>query len=122
VTTADGELVGIVSRSDLLTAFLRPDDEIRAGIESALTEPRPSIEEGQIDVLVEDGVAKLEGRVAYKSQIPRVVSVARTIDGVVDVVSRLEYEVDDVGPEKSGPQPCAHAAAGGDDTWRSLEA
>lgn len=119
VTTADGELVGIVSRSDLLAAFLRPDDEIRAGIERALTEPRPSIDEGQIGVLVENGVAMLEGRVAYKSQIPRIVSIARTIDGVVDVVSRLEYEVDDVDPEKVGPGPWAHAAAGGDDTWRS---
>jgi hypothetical protein len=47
------------------------------------------------------------------------VSVARTIDGVVDVVSRLEYEVDDVGPEKSGPAPWAHATRGGGDTWRA---
>ena len=43
-------------------------------------------------MLVEDGVAQLDGRVGFKRQIPRVVSIARTIDGVVNVESRLEYD------------------------------
>lgn len=103
VTDAHGTLIGIVSRSDLLTAFLRSDDEIRAAIEDALNEPRPSIEPGQTRVVVEDGVATLDGEVLLKSQIPRIVSIARAIDGVVGVESRLEYEVDDVGPERADP-------------------
>ena len=119
VTDVHGDLVGIVSRSDLLTTFLRPDDEIRAAIEGALTEPRPSIEEGQITVLVEDGVATLDGHVGFKSQVPRIVSLARTIDGVVDVESRLGYDVDDVDRETMGPAPWAHAAAGGRDVASS---
>jgi CBS domain-containing protein len=122
VTNAEGDLVGIVSRSDLLTTFLRSDDEIRAAIEDELTEPRPSIEEGQIRVVVEDGVAKLGGHVGFKSQIPRIVSIARTIDGVVDVESRLEYKIDDVGPEGPDPAPWDRSAAGVGDTRRSPEA
>jgi CBS domain-containing protein len=122
VMDAHGELVGIVSRSDLLTTFLRPDDESRDAIESALIEPMPPIENGQIRVVVENGVAKLDGHVGFKSQIPRIANIARTIDGVVDVEPRLDYEIDDVGPERSVPGPWAHSAAGVDDTWRSPSA
>lgn len=120
VTDSHGTLVGIVSRSDLLTAFLRSDDEIRAAIEDALNEPRPSIEPGQTRVVVEDGVATLDGEVLLKSQIPRIVSIARAIDGVVGVESRLAYEVDDVGPEGADPAPWARPPAGlVGEAWRS---
>lgn len=119
VTDAHGDLVGVVSRSDLLTTFLRPDDEIRAAIERAVTEPRPSTEEGRIRVLVEDGVAKLDGHVGSKSQIPWIVSIARKVDGVVDVESRLEFDIDDVGPVEQSPALWARSGAGAGDGWRS---
>jgi CBS domain-containing protein len=119
VMDAHGELVGIVSRSDLLTTFLRPDDEIRDAIESALIEPMPPIEKGQVRVVVENGVAKLDGHVGFRSQIPRIVNVARTIDGVVGVESRLEYNVDDLGPEGPSPAPWARSTVGAGDTWRT---
>ena len=120
VTDAHGTLVGIVSRADLLTAFLRSDDEIRAAIEDALNEPRPSIEPGQTRVVIEDGVATLDGEVRLKSQITRIVSIARAIDGVVGVESRLEYEVDDVGPEGADPSPWERPPADlAGEAWRS---
>jgi len=120
VTDAHGTLIGIVSRSDLLTAFLRSDDEIRAAIEDALNEPRPSIEPGQIRVVVEDGVATLDGEVLLKSQVPRIVSIARAIDGVVGVESRLVYKVDDVGPEGTDPALWARPPADlVSEAWRS---
>jgi CBS domain-containing protein len=120
VTDAHGDLVGIVTRSDLLTTFLRPDDEIRDAIDGALTEPMPSIEKGQIRTVVDNGIAKLDGHVGFKSQIPRIVSIARSIDGVVDVESLLEYDVDDLGPGEPSPAPWARSTAGTGDTWRSL--
>ena len=118
VTDAHGDLVGIVSRSDLLTTFLRPDEEIRTAIEHAITEPRPSTEQGRIRVLVEDGVAELDGRVMAKSQIPWIVSIARKVDGVVDVESRLEFDIDDVGSVEPRPSPWARSGARTGDTWR----
>lgn len=120
VTDPHGTLVGIVSRSDLLRVFLRSDDELRAAIEDALNDPGPSIEPGQISVIVEDGAATLDGEVPLKSQIPRLVSIARAIDGVVDVEPRLKYEVDDVGPDRADltvrDRPSAEFVSG---TWRS---
>jgi hypothetical protein len=112
-------LVGIVTRSDLLTTFLRPDDEIRDAIEGALTESMPPIEKGQIRVVVDNGIAKLDGHVGFESQVPRIVGIARTIDGVVDVESRLEYDVDDLGPVGPSPAPWTRSTAGTGNTWRS---
>lgn len=88
---------------------LRPDDEIRDAIERAITEPRPSTEEGRIRVLVEEGLAKLDGCVAGKSEIPWIVSIPRKVDGVADVESRLEFDVDDVGRVEPRPSPWAHS-------------
>jgi len=123
VTDAHGGLIGIVTRSDLLATFLRPDEEIRSAIESALAQPWPLLEGGQIQVIVKDGIAKLEGHVEFKSQVSRIVHIARTIDGVVDVESRLEYGIDDVGEERPSPPPwAAPTRAGVGDSWRSPEA
>ena len=83
--------------------------------------PPPPIEEGQIHVVVENGVAKLSGHVEFKSQIPRIVTMARTVDGVVDVESRLEHEFDDIGHERPSP-PWDRARAGVGDSWRSPDA
>lgn len=119
VTDANGGLVGIVTRSDLLTTFLRPDEEIRDAIDGALTEPMPPIEKGQIRTIVDNGIAKLDGHVGFRSQIPRIVNIARSIDGVVDVESQLEYDVDDLGPGEPSPAPWARSTAGAGDRWRS---
>ena len=119
VTDAHGGLVGIVTRSDLLTTFLRPDAEIRDAIEGALMEPTPPIEKGQIRVVVDNGIAKLDGHVGFKSQVARIVSIARTIDGVVDVESRLEFDINDVDPVEPSPSPWARSTAGSGDWWRS---
>jgi CBS domain-containing protein len=120
VTDPHGTLVGIVSRSDLLTVFLRSDDEIRAAIDEALNDPRPSIDPGQARVIVEDGVATLHGEVPLKSQIRRLVSIASEIDGVVGVEARLKYDIDDIGPASANPsvrdRPPADLVSG---TWRS---
>lgn len=96
VVDTNGEVVGIVSRADLLKVFLRPDREIRDEIEGTLA--RAAFQPGPIRVTVVDGIATLEGRVELRSQIPVVAGIARAIDGVVDVEPRLSHEVDDVTP------------------------
>lgn len=98
VVEADGRVSGIVSRSDLLSTFLRPDDEIRDAVEEALSGPTRWIEPGRIRVSVADGVVTLVGRLERRSQIPVFTGIARDVDGVVGVEPRLEYEVDDVSP------------------------
>ncbi|HEX6579304.1 MAG TPA: CBS domain-containing protein [Actinomycetota bacterium] len=96
VVDANGKVVGIVSRADLLKVFLRPDREIRDEIEDTLA--KVAFEPGPVRVTVVDGAATLQGQVELRSQIPVIVGIARAVDGVVDVAPRLSHEVDDVTP------------------------
>jgi CBS-domain-containing membrane protein len=98
VVDANGAVLGIVSRTDLLRVFLRPDQDIAHEIEDALMGPTRWAEPEQIRVTVRDGVVTLEGGVERRSQIPVLASIARAVDGVVDIEARLGYEVDDVTP------------------------
>lgn len=98
VTDMNGRVVGIVSRRDLLTVFLRSDAEIArevrrriAGIEG--------LEPDAVRVGVREGVAILEGVVEQHSRVPALVGLIRGIEGVVGVESRLSYEVDDLSHE-----------------------
>jgi hypothetical protein len=48
-----------------------------------------------VTVQVRDGVVTLTGQLERRSLIPIVVSLVHGIDGVVDVVDRLTFELDD---------------------------
>jgi hypothetical protein len=46
-------------------------------------------------VTVVDGVVTLEGTVDRKSLVPVAVRLTKAVDGVVDVIERLNYSFDD---------------------------
>ena len=54
-------LIGVVSRRDLLTVFLRPDEDIAADVRQVLDEILLA-EPGEADVAVRDGIVTLTGR------------------------------------------------------------
>ncbi len=88
VVNPAGELIGVVSRQDLLSVFLRSDDEIAAEIADALTR---LLTDGpvQVAVTVREGMVTLTGRVPQAEQIGTVVKMTADTDGVVAVTSRL---------------------------------
>jgi CBS domain-containing protein len=96
VVDAEHRLVGIVSRADLVRVFLREDDEIRREVVSDVLVRLLWADPELVDVRVDDGVVTLSGRLGQRSQIPVAVRLTRAVDGVVDVVNRLGYTVDDV--------------------------
>jgi len=96
VVDAEHRLVGIVSRADLVRVFLREDDDIRQEIVSDVLVRLLWADPELVDVRVDDGVVTLSGRLGQRSQIPVAVRLTRAVDGVVDVVNRLGYTVDDV--------------------------
>jgi CBS domain-containing protein len=90
-----GVVVGIVTRGDLLKAYLRADREIAEELTiRALPEvlERPS---EAVRVEVTDGVVRLTGRVTRRRQVLDLERRARVVDGVVAVDSLITYEVDD---------------------------
>jgi len=91
VVDPDGKLVGIVSRRDLLSVFLRPDAEIARQVGEILAELLPGGPTG-IEVAVRNGVVTLSGQpelAAEEDLIPVAVRLAWDVDGVVDVVNKV---------------------------------
>lgn len=95
VTGADGKLVGIVSRGDLVRVFLRPDPEIRDEIIGDVFTDFLGTNPALVRVEVIEGVVTLGGEVGKKSMIPFAVHMSRSVDGVVDVIAGLSYAEDD---------------------------
>ena len=83
-----GKLIGIVSRRDLLSVFLRPDEEIAAEVHGVLTGVLLAEPDG-VEVKVSEGMVILSGSLARADLIPVAERLASDIDGVVTVVSKL---------------------------------
>ncbi|MBZ9600242.1 BON domain-containing protein, partial [Streptomyces erythrochromogenes] len=82
-----GMLEGVVSRSDLLKVFLRPDEELAEEIRQAvLTDLAPAM--ASLDFSVQDGVVTLRDPVPERAPVPLLARAIRAVEGVVDV--RLE--------------------------------
>ena len=91
VVDADGMLVGVVSRGDLVRAFARTDEEIRAEIEEDVIRKVMWLSPAAVDVTVTDGVVTLEGEVATEADAELLPTFARRVPGVVDVSSSLTH-------------------------------
>jgi len=89
----DNRLLGIVSRYDLLKLLIREDDDIAREVRERVF--RGTLWTDSVTVTVEEGVVMLTGQLEQRSQVAVAVSVTRAIDGVVDVVDRLTYAIDD---------------------------
>jgi CBS domain-containing protein len=86
-----GRLLGIVSRRDLLSVFLRPDAEIARQVSGIFTDLLPGGAAG-LQVTVRDGVVTLTGQIeltAGDDLIPIAVRLAWDVEGVVDVVDKV---------------------------------
>jgi CBS domain-containing protein len=94
VVDADGCLLGIVSRADLLWVFLRPDDEIAEEIRYEVL-ARTLLQEPSYTVAVTDGIVTLSGKLDRRSSVEIADRLVRAVDGVVDVVNGLTYQLDD---------------------------
>ncbi len=98
VVDESGHLIGVVSRSDLLRVFLRSDAEIRDEVVSEVFGRVLWAHASSVDVLVEDGMVALTGRLERRSEVAIAGTLTASLDGVVTVQNRLEYEIDDSEP------------------------
>ena len=86
-----GRLLGIVSRRDLLSVFLRPDAEIARQVSEIFTDLLPGGAAG-LQVAVRNGVVTLTGQpelAADEDLIAIAVRLAWDVEGVVDVVDKV---------------------------------
>ncbi|HTS96000.1 MAG TPA: CBS domain-containing protein [Streptosporangiaceae bacterium] len=106
VVDQSGQLLGIVSRRDLLSVFLRDDGEIAAEVHGVLTGLLLE-EPGGVDVTVRDGVVILTGTLVRPDLIPVAECLAEGVDGVVAVICNLT-----LGTPRDR-SPSQHVAVGG---------
>ena len=99
VVNSGGQLVGIVSRSDVLAVFDRPDEDIRRDIVDTMLLHEFLIDPRQFSVTVESGVVTMEGCPETAALGRALVRKARHAPGVVAVRDRLTY------PDVAGPVP-----------------
>ena len=90
-----GPLLGIVSRADLLKVFLRSDADLARAVRQEVLLRAMWMDPDTVVVDVRDGVVTLTGQLERRSLVPIVVALVRGLDGVVGVVDRLTYELDD---------------------------
>lgn len=83
----DGQLVGVLSRRDVLSGLRRLDKEIQAEIEQRIVEP--------VRVDVHDGIVALTGRLPHRADIDSVLAVVAGTPGVIDIRNRVVAEFDD---------------------------
>lgn len=102
VVDADGRLSGIVTRSDLLHVFLRPDPDIRRDILEEVIVRTLWMDAGSIDVDVQAGLVTLGGTVDRLSDIAIISRLVRGVEGVVGVAETLAFRFDDVKGMSAG--------------------
>ncbi|MDR6975922.1 CBS domain-containing protein [Streptomyces sp. 3330] len=118
VLDEEDRLVGIVTRRDLLQVFLRPDREIRDEVIREVLVHALWLPPRSVEVSVAEGVVTLTGHMERKSETEIAVAMTRRIDGVVDVVGKLTYRLDDARLRTEEQGRAVHGVA--DDWLRRL--
>jgi CBS domain-containing protein len=101
VVNSGGQLVGIISRADVLAVFDRSDEDIRKDIVDAILLHEFLIVPCQFRVTVESGVVTMEGTPETAALGHALIRKARHVPGVVAVRDRLSYP--DIYPVVAGP-------------------
>lgn len=91
VTGADGRLVGIVSRTDVLSVYERPDEQIHDEITTGVIAGRFLLDPLDFDVTVTSGIVTIAGRVESGAVALSLLAAIRNVEGAVAVRDRLSY-------------------------------
>jgi CBS domain-containing protein len=95
VVDASGVLVGIVTRSDLLSVFRRSDEEMRAHLVDDILARQFCLDVSAVRLSVHDGIVTLSGEVERRMLIAPLLDAVRATAGVVGVHDELTYRIDD---------------------------
>ena len=88
-------LIGIVSRSDLVRLYARPDDEILSEIREHVLTRMLSMDPDRLSIEVTKGVVSIAGTVGRRSTVSVLELLIQAVPGVVHVANHLSYRFDD---------------------------
>ena len=101
VVDEDGRLIGIVSRSDVLSVYNRPDSDIRREIIDNVILGTLLCDPAKFTVTVKDGIVTIEGMPETARVGHDMIEEIRHVEAVVAVRDRLSYP--DARPVSPGP-------------------
>lgn len=101
----DGRLVGIVTRADLVRAYVRSDDELAKAIREDVLLHILWLDPALFTVVVADGVASIAGRVDRRSTAEMVERFVSMVPGIVDVHADVTWALDDSRAERASFDP-----------------
>lgn len=93
----DGALVGIVTRADIVRAYVRTDEELRAAIVDDVVRRTMWLDARALEVTVENGVAHVSGTVEKRSDVAILERLVREVPGVMDCAVTVGWRLDDTG-------------------------
>ena len=97
-------LVGILTRADLVRAFVRPDEELEREIRSDVAETALWIDSPSLDVTVDRGAVRLAGEVERRADAELLELFTAAVPGVVSVDSQLRWKFDEPKLQPSDPR------------------
>ena len=92
---SDGELVGIVTRADLVRAFARSDAEVLQEIRQDVLGRQMLLADYAVDVEVDAGDVVLSGEMGRRSQVELIPRLVARVAGVVGIENKLTWREDD---------------------------
>jgi CBS domain-containing protein len=104
VVDGAGQLVGIVSRIDLVSVFTRPDSQIRGDVLQQVIAGKLALNPAAFGVTVTSGVVTVTGQVERRAVAVELIDAVRHVEGVVGVRDRVSYS-----PE-APPTAAAHVS------------
>jgi CBS domain-containing protein len=112
VVGPDATLVGIVSRADMLMAFLRSDESIAHELREAIVAGTLAVDPDELKIGIDDGVVRLEGELEKRSLARVLVRLPAAVEGVVGVDDHLMWRLDDTGHGSEAQPPAEHLSTG----------
>ena len=101
----DGRLVGIVTRADLVRAFVRSDEELTATIRDEILRRVLWLDPAAFRIDVHDGVVTIRGHAERRSTSLAVEAAIAMVPGVVGVDAEIPYSLDDRTLEPASLDP-----------------
>jgi CBS-domain-containing membrane protein len=95
VVDSSGQLVGIVSRIDVLSVFARPDGQIRDEVLGQVIAGKFALDAAAFKVTVTSGIVTITGRADSYSLARQLIDTVRHVDGVIEVRDRVSYPAED---------------------------
>jgi CBS domain-containing protein len=104
VVAGDGTLMGIVTRADLVRAFVRSDEEIERELREDVVLDTLWIDPADLWISVQGGEVRLAGKVDTKADAQLLEHFASRVPGVVSVHSTLRWRIDKPRLPRSDPR------------------